>query len=147
MTKIKNKPIISPVKFTFSEVSGLDIKKVVKTIKTNATGVDDISAFFIKISIDYTADILADIINASFTNKFFPNRWKEAIVKPIPKVNNPTQASDYRPISLLPAFSKIMEKIAAKQMSTFLNEHNFFSLYNKEKSHKLLLLISRLAEN
>ena len=47
VTKIKNKPIISPVKFTFSEVSGLDIKKVVKTIKTNATGVDDISAFFL----------------------------------------------------------------------------------------------------
>ena len=33
------------------------------------------------------------------------------------------QASDYRPISLLPAFSKIAEKIAAKQMSTFLKEH------------------------
>ena len=124
VTKIKDKPIISPHNFKFSEITGQDIKKMVKTIKTNATGIDDISAFFIKISIEYTADILADIINASFSNNFFPNRWKEAIVKPIPKVNNPTQASDYRPISLLPAFSKIIEKIAAKQMSTFLSEHN-----------------------
>tara|TARA_B110000196_G_scaffold310581_1_gene313508 strand:+ start:320 stop:1870 length:1551 start_codon:yes stop_codon:yes gene_type:complete len=96
---------------------------MVKTIKTNACGVDDISAFFIKLSIEHTADILADIINSSFVTKFFPTRWKEAIVKPIPKVSNPTQASDYRPISLLPAFSKIAEKIAAKQMSQFLNEH------------------------
>ena len=78
------------------------LKKTVKTIKTNACGVDDISAFFIKLSIEHTADILADIINASFVTKFFPSRWKEAIVKPIPKVSNPTQASDYRPISLLP---------------------------------------------
>ena len=79
--------------------------------------------FFIKLSIEHTADILADIINSSFVTKFFPTRWKEAIVKPIPKVSNPTQASDYRPISLLPAFSKIAEKIAAKQMSQFLKEH------------------------
>ena len=123
ITKINNKPIHSGPQFKFSEITGLDIKKIVKTIKTNACGVDDISAYFIKISIEHTADILADIINSSFINNFFPNRWKEAIVKPIPKVSNPTQPSDYRPISLLPAFSKIAEKIAAKQMSHFLHEH------------------------
>ena len=122
-TKINNKPRNNVNQFHFSETSGLEVKKIVKSIKTNACGVDDISAFFIKISIDYTADILADIINASFSNNFFPTRWKEAIVKPIPKNDNPVQASDYRPISLLPAFSKIAEKIAAKQMSTFLKEH------------------------
>lgn len=122
-TNINNKNSNHNATFKFSEISGLDIKKVVKTIKTNACGVDDISSFFIKISIEHTADILADIINASFSNKYFPSRWKQAIVKPIPKVANPTQPSDYRPISLLPAFSKIAEKIAAKQMSTFLQDH------------------------
>ena len=121
--KINNKPRNLGAQFKFSEITGLDVKNMVKTIKTNACGADDISAYFIKISIEYTADILADIINASFVNNFFPTRWKEAIVKPIPKVTNPTKASDYRPISLLPAFSKISEKIAAKQMSLFLQEH------------------------
>ena len=124
ITKINNKNSNNNNQFNFSEISGIDIKKVVKTIKTNACGVDDISSFFIKISIEHTADILADIVNSSFSNKYFPTRWKQAIVKPIPKVANPTQASDYRPISLLPAFSKIAEKIAAKQMSTFLKDHN-----------------------
>ena len=121
--RIGNKPKAINTQFQFQEVSGLDVRKVVKSIKTNACGVDDISAFFIKISIEYTADILADIINSSFANSFFPNRWKQAIVKPIPKISNPSKASDYRPISLLPAFSKISEKIAAKQMTDFLEEH------------------------
>jgi hypothetical protein len=121
--KINSKPQNHEAQFKFSEITGLDVKKMAKSIKTNACGVDDISAYFIKISIEHTADILADIINASFINNFFPNRWKEAIVKPIPKVTNPTKASDYRPISLLPAFSKISEKIAAKQMAQFLQEH------------------------
>ena len=123
LTKINRKPRHGGVQFSFAEITGLDVKNVVKTIKTNACGVDDISAFLIKISIEYTADILADIINSSFLNESFPNRWKQAIVKPIPKINNPNQASDYRPISLLPAFSKIIEKLAAKQMSHFLKEH------------------------
>ena len=144
ITKINNKPKTCNAQFKFSEITGLDVKKTVKTIKTNACGVDDISAFFIKLSIEHTADILADIINASFVTKFFPSRWKEAIVKPIPKVSNPTQASDYRPISLLPAFSKISEKIAAKQMSEFLKEHKLLdklqSAYRNSHSTTTALL-------
>ena len=123
--RIGNKPKATNHQFKFHEVSGLNVLKVVKAIKTNACGVDDISSFFIKISIEHTADILADIINSSFVNSFFPNRWKQAIVKPIPKISNPVKASDYRPISLLPAFSKIAEKIAAIQMTDFLEEHKF----------------------
>ena len=123
VTKIQNKPCATNAHFNFSEITGLDVLKAAKSIKTNACGIDDISAFFIKASIEHTADILADIINASFVNNFFPTRWKQAIVKPIPKISNPLKASDYRPISLLPAFSKIAEKIAAKQMMEFLIEH------------------------
>ena len=142
--KIGNKPKATNAHFRFSEITGLDVINVVKSIKTNACGVDDISAFFIKISIEYTADILADIINSSFINSFFPSRWKQAIVKPIPKISNPTKASDYRPISLLPAFSKIAEKIAAKQMSLFFKEHKLLdtlqSAYKSSHSTTTALL-------
>ena len=142
--RIGNKPKATNHQFKFHEVSGLNVIKVVKAIKTNACGVDDISSFFIKISIEYTADILADIINSSFVNSFFPNRWKQAIVKPIPKISNPVKASDYRPISLLPAFSKIAEKIAAIQMTDFLEEHKLLdhlqSAYKKGHSTTTALL-------
>ena len=45
-TKINSKPRHVGPSFNFSEITGLDVKNVVKTIKTNAGGVDDISAFF-----------------------------------------------------------------------------------------------------
>ena len=43
-----------------------------------------------------------------------------ALVKPLPKINIPIAASDFRPISLLPAVSKVIEKLAAKQMVEYL---------------------------
>ena len=41
-------------------------------------------------------------------------------MKPLPKISNPAIASDYRPISLLSTFSKVIEKISAKQMIEYL---------------------------
>ena len=48
--------------FQFSEVDERDICKVVKTMKSNACGVDEVSAFFIKLSIEYTAKVFAYIV-------------------------------------------------------------------------------------
>lgn len=105
--------------FKFRTVTESEVKKVVKSIKSNACGVDDISAHYLKLSIDSIAPFVTDIINASFQHRCFPDRWKQAIIKPIPKIDDPTSPSDYRPISLLPAISKIIEKIAASQMCDF----------------------------
>ena len=105
--------------FKFRSVSEEQVIKVVKSIKSNACGVDDISAHYLKLSIDSTAPFVTDIINFSFKHRCLPDRWKHAIIKPIPKTDDPTSPSDYRPISLLPAISKIIEKIAARQMCDF----------------------------
>lgn len=110
--------------FSFSDVTPEAIKKATKTLKSNACGIDEISAFFIKLSIDSSAGIFAEIVNASLRSGYFPSRWKKARIKPIPKVDEPMVASDFRPISLLIAFSKILEKIVASQMKTFLIENN-----------------------
>ena len=105
--------------FNFREVSEAEVTKVAKSIKSNACGVDGISARYLIMSIDVIAPILAHIINCSFKYKWFPDRWKHAIIKPIPKNDEPAAASDFRPISLLPAISKIIEKIACSQMCDF----------------------------
>jgi len=60
---------------------------------------------------------------------YYPETWKCAVINPIPKVINPTQPADYRPISLTPILSRILEKIVVKQyfyptiLSTQNNEH------------------------
>ena len=105
--------------FNFREVSEAEVCKVVKSLKSNATGVDGISARYLIMSIDVIAPVLTHIINCSFEHRWFPDRWKHALIKPIPKNDDPTSPSDFRPISLLPAISKVSEKIACSQMCDF----------------------------
>ena len=136
----KSKPQI----FKFQEVTELQVLKMVRSIKSNACGVDGISAFFLKLGIDDSVFAFTEIINCSFKYCKFPERWKKAIVKPIPKTTKPFAASDYRPISLLPAFSKIIEKLAAKQMIDYLRNtgylDNLQSAYKQSHSTTTALL-------
>ena len=50
--------------------------------------------FFIKLSIEYTAKVFADIVNASLKTGLFPNNWKKVKIKPIPKIPEPIIATD-----------------------------------------------------
>ena len=120
--------------FSFTEVSESQVIKMVNSIKTNACGVDCISALFLKLVIEYSVYAFTNIINTSILYKKFPTRWKNALVKPLPKINNPICVSDYRPISLLPAFSKVVEKLIAKQMIEYLKETNYFD--NLQSAYK-----------
>ena len=97
-----------------------------------------------KIAIDFIAPYITHIINASFKHNKFPDRWKHAIIKPIPKNDNPASPSDFRPISLLPAISKIIEKIACRQICQFFAHNkrldNLQSAYKKFHSTTTALL-------
>ena len=126
----KSKPHV----FTFQEISDLEVLKMVRSIKTNACGIDGVSAFFLKLGIEHSVFAFTEIINTSFRYQKFPERWKMAVVKPIPKNNNPVIATDYRPISLLPAFSKVVEKLAAKQMIDYLRNSGY--LDNLQSAYK-----------
>ena len=121
--------------FSFTEVNEGQVIKMVRSIKTNACGIDGISAFFLKIGIEHSVYAITNIINSSILYQKFPTRWKFAIVKPLPKNNNPSCAADYRPISLLPAFSKVIEKLMAKQMIDFLKNTNYFD--NLQSAYKV----------
>ena len=120
--------------FSFSEVTVGQVIKMVRTIKSNACGVDGISAYFLKLGIEHSVYAFTDIINASLKFNKFPERWKKAIVKPLPKISNPIVATDYRPISLLPAFSKILEKLVARQMVEYLKATGY--LDNLQSAYK-----------
>ena len=120
----KNPPCIHT--FNFRQVSTLEVRKTVNSLKSNSVGVDNLNAFTLKFFIERIADILTYIINLSFETKIFPERWKYALIKPIPKVNHPVKETDYRPISLLCTLSKIIEKLAALQINSYLGKHNLF---------------------
>ena len=73
------------------------------------------------------ADSLAIIFNRCIKEGRFPNTLKLAKVIPIHKGDSVLTVSNYRPISLLPIFSKIMERLIYNQFMDFIEQNNILS--------------------
>lgn len=108
-------------RFDFRHTNVEEICHKIYEIDTNATGSDGISISFIKLLCPYILPTLCHLFNSIIDSKSFPPCWKKAIITPIPKVCNPTQLKDFRPISVLPAISKILEKILLGQITEHIN--------------------------
>ena len=61
------------------------------------------------------------------TESIFPERLKIAVIKPLFKSGDRTNKTNYRPISLVNGFSKILEKVMAKQMIRYLETNNLLA--------------------
>ncbi|KAF2356588.1 hypothetical protein FHG87_012652 [Trinorchestia longiramus] len=106
-------------------VSLQEIRRILYSLKnTKAVGRDHISLQYIKDSFNFTAPLLHLIINTSIAINKFPDQWKHSIIKPLHKAGDINTASNYRPISLLPVLSKILEKVISNQLSTHLDKSN-----------------------
>lgn len=110
----------------------VDADTVILTIKhlheSKSFGSDNISLRHIKDSLYVTASYLTFIINTSIATGVFPTTWKHAVVTPLFKNGDKNNTSNYRPISILPIFSKILEKIVATQLTTFLESNKLLSI-------------------
>ena len=67
---------------------------------------------------------MTHICNKLITSGIFPEHMKYAIVNPLFKKGEKTELTNYRPISILSSFSKIIEKVIYKQLLNHLNKHN-----------------------
>jgi hypothetical protein len=93
-------------------------EKALATIKcSSANGVDSIPSHPLKISRSIISYPLAFIINTSISSSTFPLSWKCSIIRPLHKGGDRDCVNNYRPISVLPACSKILEKHVKDQLS------------------------------
>ena len=58
----------------------------------------------------------------------FPYQWKEANVTPVHKKKDKQTVSNYRPISLLPLFAKVFERIVFKNLYNYLKLNNLITV-------------------
>ncbi|CAB4038388.1 Hypothetical predicted protein, partial [Paramuricea clavata] len=97
-------------------------------LKTNkATGLDGISAKLLKDSVCVIAPTLTKIFNLSLRCGAFPDIWKKGKVTPIYKTGDPTSSNNYRPITILPTLSKLLERIVHRQIYNYLQEHTLLA--------------------
>ena len=103
----------------------VELKSIIRSIANkHSSGVDELNIKVFECLPDHCLSILASAINISFDNGTFPNCLKLAVVKPLSKGGDPDDPANFRPISLLPVLSKIIEKIVKERMICFLNRHN-----------------------
>jgi hypothetical protein len=116
--------------FIFANIDSSIIYAALSSLKSKkSAGLDKISTKMLKDIIDCIIDPVVYLFNLSFKTGYVPAQMKCARVIPIYKLDNydPEEAcqfTNYRPISLLSAFSKLLEKVAARQMFKYINKYD-----------------------
>ena len=115
--------------FFMTPVIPMEVSDIISLLNTGKSiGPNSIPTKLLKILSLHICSPLSDIINDSFQSWAFPEKLQLAKVIPLFKEGCPLTASNYRPISLLSVFSKIIEKVMYKRLYDFLELHNI--LYN-----------------
>ena len=102
-----------------------EIEKIIRSLKqSNSSGYDGISSRILKLSLPFIISPITYIFNTALKLGVFPDRLKYAMVKPIFKKDDPQSILNYRPISLLTAFSKVLEKLIYERIVKHLTRNN-----------------------
>jgi hypothetical protein len=88
----------------------------------NSSGSDEITTKIIKISKPFIISPIINICNKMLAQGIYPQRLKFSLIRPIYKSGDKSSPSNYTPISLLPAFSKIFEKVIYKNYPKQVNQ-------------------------
>ena len=129
-----------------------EINSIVSNLKNNATGSDDISAVYLKMSLPSIANPLVYICNMSLSEGVFPTQLKMANVVPLYKCDDPMMFNHYRPVSLLCTLSKVFEKVMYNRLIKFLDKFSIlyeyqFGFRRKRSTHMALIsLIDKLTQ-
>ena len=109
----------TPIKL--EPVSEKEIEQIMKNMKKSGAGWDDISPKIIKLTYTYFMKPLVHICNLSLEYRVFPKELKIARVIPLYKGGDNSLLVNYRPVSVLPVFSKVLEKIMYERVIEYVN--------------------------
>ena len=129
-----------------------EIRNIILNIRNSAPGYDGISSKCINPIIDTLVTPLTYITNLSLTEGVFPCELKIAQVLPLYKNNDPMLFNNYRPVSLLPFFSKVFERLMYDRLIDFIEKHHLLYQFQFgfRKDHStfmaLVILLEKITE-
>ena len=139
----------NPESMFLASVEESEVINIVRNCKNKKyTGYDGIDMTIIKQVIYHIIKPFTHIGNNSFENGVFPSKMKIAKVVPIFKAGHKSSFNNYRPISLLPQFSKIVEKLFNARLDAFIEKHDTLtsSQYGFRSSMSTSLALLELTE-
>ena len=111
--------------FDFHQVETSEIVKILLSCKDKPSGTDNLDSKLLKMTAHAISPAVGHIINTCLQENMFPQKWKTAKIIPLPKnAKLSFSAANSRPISLLPALSKVMEKNMCNQINSYFTENN-----------------------
>lgn len=115
--------------FDFTQVEERDVEQtIIKLNRTAAVGKDGLSVKFLYRTRNFVTATLTHLVNQMLRINDFPNPLKIAKVIPLFKSGDCTSKTCFRPISILPATSKVFESIIEQQMKLYLLENNIINV-------------------
>ena len=116
--------------FVFQKVStNFVCKELTKLKLTKATGLDGHTARLLKDAAPVIAKSITYLVNLTISTGVIPSEWKDARVTPIFKSGARNDENNYRPISVLPLVSKVMEHAIQVHFLAFLTVHDLLSIH------------------
>ena len=139
--------------FIFQPVDATLVLNYIQSIKPkHSSDNDDISMYLIHQVAIHIIEPLVHIINLSFSQGIFPDRMKISKIIAIYKGGLSSLLDNFRGVSLINCFSKIIERIVYARLMIFLEEGNFFYKHqfgfrkNYSTQHAILALVNKVTE-
>lgn len=111
----------------FSTVTEDQVNKVISEINSKSVGSNGISIQINKAVSHFATGSITHLMKECIVYSVFPHSWKLSTIWPLPKVANPKRVDELKPISILPAFSKILEKFVNCQILTHVYDAGILS--------------------
>jgi len=108
----------------FNECSMADVRKMLLASPVKSCSLDPLPTFLLREFVDDLLPFICTMCNASLREGFLPESQKAAIITPVLKKSNldPEDCKNYRPISNLTFISKVTERLAAQQLTHYLQD-------------------------
>ena len=101
------------------------MRKSIKVLKNGkACGCDNISNEMLKVSAQFFIDDFAFLLDFILQKGFYPDIWRENIIKPIYKGGGAYDPSNYRGIAVSSCFSKLFSRVLFDRLDCYIENNN-----------------------
>ena len=111
----------------FYPITPFEVSKIIKGLKNKGNRLLDIHPSVIKDNMNIFSDHMTTLYNFSLVESGFPDKAKTGRVNPVHKSGRTDCIDNFRPISVLPIFSKVFEKLTLIRMEGFISRFDILS--------------------